>query len=127
MSRPYTKEAIDEARLLLAVPPDSSHGLIVVRRIPVGIEHDETIGPDQIQTATAGLGAQHEYEIAAVGIVEVVHDLCSLLYAHRTVEPDVAILAFGAEFLEQIESLRVIRHQNYFVRRRGLYQSQQAV
>ena len=34
--------------------------------IPVGIEHDETIGTDEIETAATGFAAEHEDEIRAL-------------------------------------------------------------
>lgn len=114
-----SKETIDEARLLLTVSPDSGHGLFVVRGIPIRIEHNQTIRADEIQAASAGFRAEHEDEIVAGFAVKIVHHLRSLLDRHRAVESHIVVRTFATEFLEQVESLRVVGHQYYFVIRCG--------
>ena len=51
----HRQQPINEALFLLPVPPDSGHGLLVVGRVPVGVEHDEAVGPDEVQAAAPGL------------------------------------------------------------------------
>ena len=73
LSIPYThrQEPVDEALLPLPVPPDPGHGLLVVGRVPVGVEHYEAVGPDEVQAAATGLAGQHEDELGAGRIVEL--------------------------------------------------------
>ena len=76
--------------------------------IPIGIEHDETIGTDEIETAATGFAAEHEDEIRALegnegeigtmdscesyfGIVEAVDNFAAFLDRHRTVETNELI------------------------------------
>ena len=70
-STTHRQQPINEALLLLPVPPDPGHGLLVVGRVPVGVEHDEAVGPDEVQAAAPGLAGQHEDELGAGRIVEL--------------------------------------------------------
>ena len=89
------KHPVDEALLLLAVPPHPRHGLLVVGGVPVRVEHHlrrdlekapiqiyQTIGPDQVQTTAASFGGEHEDELTAGWVVELVHNLRPLLDSH---------------------------------------------
>ena len=67
----HRQQPINEALFLLPVPPDPGHGLLVVGRVPVGVEHDEAVGPDEVQAATPGLAGQHEDELGAGRVVEL--------------------------------------------------------
>ena len=71
----HSQQSVDEAGFLLAIPPDAGHGLVVVGRVPVGVEHDQSVGADQVQAAAARLAAQHEDELRGGGVVEPLHDL----------------------------------------------------
>lgn len=102
------KKTIDKTRLLLTVPPHSGHRLVIVCRIPIWIEHDETICTDEIQAASTGFRAEHKDEIVAAVIIKILDYFRSFLNRHCTVEPHIIVGTFVAEFLEQIESLRVI-------------------
>ena len=61
-SGPHREQSVDVAGLFLPVPPDPSHRLLVVGRVPVRVEHHQAIGANQIQATPTGLAAQHEYE-----------------------------------------------------------------
>ena len=67
----HRQQPVDEALLPLAVPPDPGHGLLVVGRVPIGVEHDEAVGPDEVQAAATGLARQHEDELGAGRVVEL--------------------------------------------------------
>ncbi len=56
-------ESVDVALLLLPVPPHARHRLVVVGRVPVGVEHDEPVGADQVESAPTRFAAQHEHEL----------------------------------------------------------------
>ena len=71
----HRHQPIDEARLLLAVPPHARHGLVVVGRVPVRVEHHQAVGADQVQAAPARLGGEQEQEVAGGRIVETLHHL----------------------------------------------------
>lgn len=86
----------------MAVPPNSGHRLVIVRGIPIRIEHYETIRTDEIQAASAGLGTEHEDEIVAAVAVKILDYLRSLLDRHCAVQPYVIVGTFTAELLEQI-------------------------
>ena len=58
----YRDQSVDEALLLLSIPPAASHGLLIIGRVPVRVKHHQTIGSDQVQTTPTGLTAQHEDE-----------------------------------------------------------------
>ena len=51
-------EAVHEAVFLLAVAPYTGQGLLVGGGVPVGVEEDEAVGADEIQTAATGLGRE---------------------------------------------------------------------
>lgn len=53
----YDAEPVDEASLLLAVPPDPRRRLLVHRRIPIGIEQHQPVASDEVQSAPAGFAA----------------------------------------------------------------------
>ena len=54
------------ASAALTVAPDAREGLIVVGRVPVGVEHHKPTGAHQVQPAAARLAAQHEHEDLAL-------------------------------------------------------------
>lgn len=58
-----SEQPVDVAGLPLAVSPHAGHGLLVVRRVPVRVEHHQAIGTNQVQTTAASLAAQHEDEL----------------------------------------------------------------
>ena len=68
----HRQQSINEALFLLPVPPHSGHGLFVVGRVPVGVEHDEAVGPDEVQAAAPGLAGQHEDELGTGRVVELI-------------------------------------------------------
>jgi hypothetical protein len=51
----YRKKSINETVLLLTITPNTSHRLIIIRWIPVGIEHNQSIRTNQVQATTTGL------------------------------------------------------------------------
>jgi hypothetical protein len=59
----YRQKPIDETRFLLTVAPNASHSLVVVSRIPVGIEHHEAIGTNQVKTTSTSFTAEKKDEI----------------------------------------------------------------
>jgi len=59
-------ESVDVALFLLAVSPHTCHRLVVIGRVPVRVEHNETIGSDQIQATPTSLAAQHEDIVCAL-------------------------------------------------------------
>lgn len=71
----YTKEPVDKAGFLLPISPDTSHGLVIVRWIPVRIEHDQSVSADQVETAAAGFGAQHKDKVISVRVVKILNHL----------------------------------------------------
>jgi hypothetical protein len=68
---------------------------------------------DEIEAAAARLGGEHENEVGAGGIVELVHHLGPLLDGHGAVKADVPVVAQPAQLLEHVQGLRVVRHQNH--------------
>ena len=52
--------------LLLAIPPNPGHSLIVIGWIPIGIEHHQPVCTNQIQATATGLATQHKQEITAL-------------------------------------------------------------
>jgi hypothetical protein len=114
-TKTHRQEPVDVAGFLLAVPPDPRHGLVVVGRVPVRVEHDQSIGPDQVQAAAPGFRAQHEDKLLRFWIVEAGHHFGPLLDAHAAVEAHVQVAPLPAQLLEEVEGLGVIRDQNDLV------------
>lgn len=71
----HWEQPVDKALLLLPVSPNSSHGLVVVRRVPIRIEHHQAIGANQIEATATCLAAEHENEVGARRVVESLHYL----------------------------------------------------
>ena len=66
----YRQQSVDVTLLLLAISPHPGHGLVIVGRIPVRVEHDQPIGSDQIQATPTRLAAQHEDKLWALWKIE---------------------------------------------------------
>lgn len=90
-SKSYCQKPVYITGFLLPVPPDSGHGLVVVRGVPIWVEHDKPVCAYEIQATPASLRAQHENELFRLGIVEIFHDLRPFLDWHGSVQPDVQI------------------------------------
>lgn len=112
-------ESVDEALLGLAVSPNSSERLLVGSWVPIGVEEDEPVGTDEVDTAPSSLGTEEEDKLASVGVVEMVDELLSLGDSHRSVQSQAGVLAVAAESLEEVERLRVVADEDDLVRRLG--------
>ena len=89
----YREEPVDVALLLLPVPPHAGHGLVVISRVPVGVKHDESVGPDQVQPTASSLTAQHEDEVWTLNIEGM--EICIILVSYpRLIESTMLILVF---------------------------------
>jgi hypothetical protein len=73
------KQTVNETLLPLAISPHTRHGLIVIGRIPIGIEHYKTIGANQVQTTTTCFGREHKYEVITVPYKADEHNLGEII------------------------------------------------
>ena len=89
---------VDEALLLLPVPPHPRHRLLVVGRVPIRVEHHlvfwtrsimivsnhiyQAIGPDQVQATTTSFRGEHEDKLTTGWVVELIYHLRPLLNTH---------------------------------------------
>ncbi|EJK46127.1 hypothetical protein THAOC_35221, partial [Thalassiosira oceanica] len=76
---PGREHAVYEARLRLALSVDARHGLVVDRRVEIGVpanlHHDESIRAYQVQATPSGLARQEEREAAIDrAAVERIHE-----------------------------------------------------
>ena len=115
LDRPRRDEPIHEAVLLLAVTPHSRQGLLVRRRVPVGVEEDQPVGTDQVQAAAAGLAAEQEDELLSLGVVELVHQLLAFVDVHRAVQTQRPVASGAAQLVEDVEGLGVVADQHDLV------------
>jgi len=99
---------------LLANPAHSVDGLVVVRRVPIGVEDDNPIRPSKVQTESADLRCEEAAEVRLI-IVELLAD--GLPRSDLGVSVDPQVLEFGAVliafeyFLDQVEHL--LAHRKY--------------
>ena len=79
---------------LLPVSPYTRQRLLVGRRVPVGVEENQAVRANQVDTAPAGLAGQQEHELLrVVGVVELVDHLLPLRRRHRAVQAEVTVSA----------------------------------
>ncbi|EJK52887.1 hypothetical protein THAOC_27788, partial [Thalassiosira oceanica] len=83
---PGREHAVYEARLRLALSVDARHGLVVDRRVEIGVP---SIRAYQVQATPSGLARQEEREAAIDrAAVERIHERTAGLVVSRTVKPD---------------------------------------
>ena len=88
---------------------------MVGSRIPIRIEQYQSVCTNQVQTAATSLTAEQENKFRAIGIVEFIDKLRSLLNVHGAVQSQVAVASCSAESLKQIQSLSVVANQDDLV------------
>jgi len=113
--------------LFLSISPDARHSLVIIGWIPIGIEHDQAIGTDQVEAAPASLGGQHENECPIAGVIELIDDFAALLDGHGAVQADILVASHLAQLREHVKSLGVVGDQDYFVGCVGFYCQEQIV
>lgn len=101
---PGAKEAVNVALFPLAVAPHTSHSLIIIGRVPVGIKHDKPVSSNKVQTATTRFAAKHEDEIIAFKTVETLHDLSTFFYGHSSVQANIPISANMPKYIYTIQT-----------------------
>jgi len=77
------------------------------------------VGPNQVESAAARLGGEHEDELGAGGIVELVHHLGPLLDGHGAVQAHVAVATQSTELLKHIQGLGVVGHKHNLKKVKG--------
>ena len=112
LDRACRDEAVDEAVFLLTIAPDARQGLLVGCGIPVWIEEHEAVRADEVEAAAASFRAEKEDELRAVGVVEFVDELLTLVHVHRAVETEAAVAAGAAQLVEDVERLGVVADQD---------------
>jgi len=70
----------------LAITPDTGQGLLICGRIPVRVKENQSVGTDQVETASSGLAAEQEHKLVSIWIVEPVDQLLSLVDRHRAIQ-----------------------------------------
>lgn len=55
---------------LLAVSPDSSHGLVIIGGVPVRVKHDQPISTNQIEATPTSLAAQHKHKVLTLQMIK---------------------------------------------------------
>jgi hypothetical protein len=58
---------------LLTITPNTGESLLIRGRIPIGIEEDEAVGTDKIDTTPSSLAGQKKDKLLAFWIVELIH------------------------------------------------------
>ena len=71
LNRTRAEHAVEHAALLLPVAPHTRGRLLVVGRVPIGVEEDEPVAADEVEAAPAGLGREQEGKQVGVGVVEL--------------------------------------------------------
>lgn len=105
-------ESVDETFLLLTVTPDTRQGLLIActiedvpevslrssdqtciyySRVPSGIKEDQAVGTNQIDTTASSFATEQENEFLALGIVEAVDQLLTLVDVHRSVKTQTSV------------------------------------
>lgn len=69
--------------------------------------------PDQIETHTAGFGAQQKQEVLRVGTVEVVDQSLSLAGGCVSIQSAEGVAQVQTQVLEQIQGLGVVGHHHH--------------
>ena len=105
--RSRSLESIDETFLLLPITPYTSQSLLIActvcrvvsnrrlhelpslrrdSRVPSGIKQDQTVGTDQVDTTSSSFTTEQEHKLLALGVVEPIDELLTLVDVHRSVE-----------------------------------------
>lgn len=99
------------------------------------VKQNKAVGANKVDTTSSGLATEKEDEFLPLGVVELIDKLLPLRDAHTAVESEAPIpgerlvcgmllsmwivLFATAEFLKQIECLRIIADQDDFIGRVG--------
>ena len=73
---------------LLADPVNPVHGLVVSRWVPVWIEDDDSVGPDEVQTTAGYSSGQDSHKDIRV-LIELPAHIVSLFDLCITVQPEI--------------------------------------
>eukprot|EP00967_Tisochrysis_lutea_P159177 scaffold328920_cov52-Tisochrysis_lutea.AAC.6 len=92
-------------RLGLADAMAARHGLQVVLRVPVRIEHDDSVGRCEVDADAARAGSDHEYEGFGGGVRKAVNSGLPFAPRHGAVEALVAPPAPAYEVFNQVQHL----------------------
>mmetsp|Transcript_4896 Transcript_4896/g.13730 ORF Transcript_4896/g.13730 Transcript_4896/m.13730 type:complete len:296 (-) Transcript_4896:1502-2389(-) len=114
---PRCQKAVHVHVLLLPVSPHAPGGLFVVRRVPVRVEEDQPVSPDEIQPAAARFGAEQERKHVSIRVIELRHELHAGIVAGFAVQRHEWVPSLPAQLGEEAQGGSVIRDEHNAVLR----------
>lgn len=84
-------------------------------RIPSGVEEDQPVGANQVDTTTTCFTTQQKNHLGSFWVVESIHEFLTFVDVHGSVEPETAILFVTTQLLHEVERRGVVANENNLV------------